>query len=217
MKLVVRKNVFSLVLLGTSFTSTSILAAPDCVLPVNDISWAVAAMDNDGIIGNYHSIPWVFKQDGIEDGTVSTQGYWEGMWYRSACDKIQASTHSIDGSGSYNDNFEVVFVTSQRFVAIKNDMLYRFGKKKIDSDKDGVSDENDLCPETNEGQTVDVYGCSASQFSEIDCITATSLWLDHTDYMTYVSGYLVKLMKNGEISGQEHGQFTSKASQLQCW
>ena len=118
-----KKTIFSLILLGTSFTSTSVLAVPNCVLPVNDTSWEVAVMDNDGTIGNYHSTPWVFKAD----GTMSAEGYWEGTWYRNACDKIRASTHAMDGSRV--DNFEVIFVTSQRFVAIKNDILYRFGKK----------------------------------------------------------------------------------------
>ncbi len=118
-----KKIVFSLVSLVILLTSTYVLAAPNCVLPIDNTSWDVAALDNNGAIGSYHPTPWVFKND----GQMSAEGYWKGTWYRNACDKIHAS---ITHNSGKEDVFEVIFATSQRFIATKNGNLYRFGKKK---------------------------------------------------------------------------------------
>jgi len=99
------------------------LAANDCVLPVNNTSWNVGAFNNDGTISDPHPTPWVFQNN----GTASAAGYWTATWQRDACDKVHVVlTHN---SGA-KDIFDVLFVTSNRLVAVKGDSLYRFGKKR---------------------------------------------------------------------------------------
>jgi len=102
------------VLLGASMTA---LATDECVLPVNNTAWDVGAFDNNGIVSAPHHVPWVFKRD----GTVSAAGYWSMTWQRAACDKV----HVVGF-----DTFDVYFVTSTRLIAVKGDILYRFGKKR---------------------------------------------------------------------------------------
>jgi hypothetical protein len=102
--------------------SINAMAADDCVLPIDGTYWSVASFNNDGAIGSFHPTPWFFTSDGI----VSAAGYWLGTWQRIACDKVHIeSTHT---SGAV-DVFDVLFLTSSRFVAVKGNNLYRFGKK----------------------------------------------------------------------------------------
>jgi len=87
--------------------------------------WSVAAMDDKGVIGNFHPTPWEFNDESMNAGALWAGGYRE----------IQGSAGSYDceilsqGSESPTDSFEVHFVTADRFIATKNDNLYRFGKK----------------------------------------------------------------------------------------
>ena len=110
----------SAVLLGTSI---NVLAANDCVLPVNNTAWEVGAFSNDGTIAGSHPVPWVFQND----GTVSAAGHWTATWQRGACDKVHVVLTTKNGA---KDIFDVLFVTSSRLVAVKGDSLYRFGKKR---------------------------------------------------------------------------------------
>ncbi len=103
--------------------SINALAADDCVLPVNNTSWDAATFNNHGAIGSYHPVPWVFQSN----GTASAAGHWTAKWQKGACDIIHMQLTRHNGA---KDIFDVFFVTSSRFVAVKGDNLHRFGKKK---------------------------------------------------------------------------------------
>lgn len=87
---------------------------------VNGTSWSVAGFEN-GSLGTYHPVPWIFKAD----NTVSAKGHWSGYWANTGENRVQI----FIPSGSTADIFEVYFVCSRWFVAVKNDNLYRLGKK----------------------------------------------------------------------------------------
>jgi hypothetical protein len=87
--------------------------------------WSVAAFDNNGALGGFHPVPWEFHRESMNAGNL-----WYGG-YRVSSDSASTFTAEIfmAGNTAPADQFEVVFVTADRFVATKNGALYRFGKK----------------------------------------------------------------------------------------
>jgi hypothetical protein len=79
--------------------------------------WSVAPMNDDGTLGSFDSIPWEFQNQSINAGTLWSCSY----------SPIPGSDNRINCKGSYS--FEVVFLTTNHFVATKDGSLYRFGKK----------------------------------------------------------------------------------------
>jgi hypothetical protein len=88
-------------------------------LPVDGTSWSVAEFAN-GVVGQYHDTPWIFQSS----NTVSAQGHWSGTWQPLGEDRIRVTIKQLQ------DECEVVFVTSDWFVATKADNLYRLGHKR---------------------------------------------------------------------------------------
>lgn len=100
------------------------LSTDHCNLSVDNTSWDVSAFEQNGSILGYHPTPWVFQRN----GRVSASGYWKATWKMVSCDRIHVDL-TMDRGGK-KDVFDVVFLTSNRFVAVTNDTLYRFGKKR---------------------------------------------------------------------------------------
>jgi hypothetical protein len=87
--------------------------------------WSVAAFDNNGTLGGFHPTPWEFNRQSMNAGALWVGGYQAIPGNDSAynCEIIGA------GGSDPADNFEVHFVSADRFVATKGGALYRFGKK----------------------------------------------------------------------------------------
>lgn len=96
-------------------------AADNCVLPVNNTSWDVTLMDNNGNIAPFHHVPWDF----FANGTLRSGDLWKAKWKKAGCDKVHVTLYHRGGG---TDVFDVLFVTSQRLIAVKNNRLYRYGK-----------------------------------------------------------------------------------------
>ncbi|WP_155893961.1 hypothetical protein [Cystobacter fuscus] len=91
---------------------------------INNTSWSVGALGDAAMTKDApHPTPWVFQAD----GSVRAQGYWVGAWV-SYPDQNKLKVTIVTTSG-LTDTFEVDFLTSNWFVATKNNQLYRYGKR----------------------------------------------------------------------------------------
>ncbi len=118
------KGIIVLTVASTLLNVSQAWIYDNCILPVKNTAWDVSSFEQAGAISGYHPTPWVFQSN----GKVSAAGYWKATWKRSTCDKINVNLIT-DREGEI-DKFDVIFVTSSRFVAVKNNMLYRFGKRR---------------------------------------------------------------------------------------
>ncbi|MCD4483408.1 hypothetical protein LQR31_02840 [Chromobacterium vaccinii] len=84
----------------------------------SNTQWSVAPFDNNGTISSFHPTPWEFG-----NGTMQAQGLWNGEYQHTPSSSNTIKCHLNNG-----DMFEVIFVTTTRFIATKNGGLYRFGK-----------------------------------------------------------------------------------------
>ena len=115
---------FFLFFASVSSVSSSLGAETD--KPLFDPSgtrWSVAGFEN-GYVRDYHPVPWEFHS-----GYCMNAGdIWVGNWsfIPNYPDRIHTSIKHKDGS---TDECDVVFVSSNWFVAVKDNELYRLGKR----------------------------------------------------------------------------------------
>jgi hypothetical protein len=88
-------------------------------------TWSVAAFDDNGALGSFHPTPWEFHQEAMNAGTLWVGGY---TAIPEDSDGIRCEILGA-GASAVTDSFEVFFVTPTRFIATKDGLLYRFGKK----------------------------------------------------------------------------------------
>ncbi len=88
---------------------------------VNETSWSVAGFEH-GSRGDYHLVPWVFHAN----KSVNAANLWAGVWSEIGENRIIVSIALTTG---LTDSFEVIFLSSFWFVAVKNGDLYRLGKR----------------------------------------------------------------------------------------
>jgi hypothetical protein len=86
-------------------------------------SWSVAAVDNNGTVsptgvGNV----WRFDAYSPVQNSMEAAGYWTGLYLF-----VPGISNGISCVLSNQDQFEVYFLTPTRFIATKNNVLYRFG------------------------------------------------------------------------------------------
>lgn len=86
-------------------------------------NWSVAEINNDAHVGSYHEVPWQFHNREVHAGTI-----WKGT-YTSIPGSNNGYHCEIIRNGVVTDAWDVYFVTSYRFVGVKNDALYRFGRR----------------------------------------------------------------------------------------
>lgn len=150
--------------LGNSFTTG---------LSVGTHTITLTGTDSDNIVGITSinisvQAAWYKDADGdlYSDGTMVTASSSPGVEYFKASDLTVTFGDCDDTSASVNPGMEEVCLDS-----IDND-CNPGTDDACDLDGDGVLDDEDLCPDTESGQTVDEYGCSASQ---------TPIWYNDVD------------------------------------
>jgi hypothetical protein len=87
--------------------------------------WSVAALDDNGQVGDFHPTLWEFHNPSMNAGALWSGGYNPVP----GCDDAYHCEILAAGSVVVSDAFDVFFVTPTRFVATKAGALYRFGKK----------------------------------------------------------------------------------------
>jgi hypothetical protein len=96
--------------------------------PVAGTQWSVAGYTNDGAMGAFHPTPWEFHQQAMNAGTDWFGGYSfsEGSNNTINCEIMTPAPLEVA------DAFQVCFLGENRFIAIKDGQLYRFGKKIVE-------------------------------------------------------------------------------------
>ena len=96
--------------------------------PVAGTQWSVAGYNNDGAMGAFHPTPWEFHQQAMNAGTAWFGGYSisEGSNNTINCEIMTPDSPKLA------DAFQVCFLGKDRFIAIKDGQLYRFGKKIVE-------------------------------------------------------------------------------------
>ena len=87
---------------------------------VNNTKWTVASLEGD-TVGKFHKTKWLFRKN----GTVQAGTFWKGSWTAVGTNHA----HLQIGKGSNTDGFDLHFLTPIRFVATKNGLLYRLGRR----------------------------------------------------------------------------------------
>ncbi len=87
---------------------------------VDDVSWTVAGFEDDQV-GPERS-EWVFEAG----GTVYSHGTWNGEWIETDQNEVRVTIFHPSGE---RDGFDVLFITPDRFIAVKGGSLYRYGVK----------------------------------------------------------------------------------------
>ncbi len=91
--------------------------------------WSVAVINNDGHFDlPFDSTPWEFHQGSMNAGAIWAGGYVFYNWVSGSDCRIACEIRWT-GSNTITDAFEVIFLTHDRFIATKNNALYRFGKR----------------------------------------------------------------------------------------
>ena len=104
--------------------SASIDTTPAEVFPAGT-KWSVAGIDHDLKYTAFHPTPWEFQQGTMNAGTL-----WKGSYrHVPGTDNRIVCEITMAGATRVGDIFEVVFVAPDRFLANKNGVLYRFGKR----------------------------------------------------------------------------------------
>ena len=91
----------------------------------NNTKWAVGAMENNGIAAPPHTTPWQFNDCSMNGGDI-----WYGGWKIVNENTIKCQI-LFNGMQNPVDNFEVVFLNDNFFIATKDSNIYRFGKRLV--------------------------------------------------------------------------------------
>jgi hypothetical protein len=81
----------------------------------------------------------------------------------------------------------------------------------MDEDGDGVSDDDDACLGTAEGEVVDSYGCSIDQYCPCD-----DGWKNHGKYVSCVAHTAEDFVDYGLITDEEKDVVVSEAGSSSC-
>lgn len=109
-----------------SFSLLLVASTNAFAVDVAGTSWRVGEFldTSSGICtGPVHPVSWTFHKN----GTVNAGDLWQGRWKDTSRERITVTIRRKDGS---TDAFDVVFLTSDTFVAVKGkNALYRFGTR----------------------------------------------------------------------------------------
>jgi hypothetical protein len=91
---------------------------------VNETHWKVSAFEDKGnglCTGPIHPVQWSFHAN----GTVNAGSIWSGSWKTLGDNRVHMKISFKDSSEK--DEFDVVFVSSEWFVGIKDKQIFRMG------------------------------------------------------------------------------------------
>ncbi len=80
-----------------------------------------------------------------------------------------------------------------------------------DFDGDGISDDEDICPDTTTGAVVDEAGCAIAQLCPCD-----DDWKNHGKYVSCVARTSEDFVEAGLITEEEKDASVSEAGQSSC-
>ena len=87
---------------------------------------------------------------------------------------------------------------------------------KVDSDGDGVSDDEDQCPDTPAGAIVDSHGCSIDQLAPCAGPGSSGVWENHGHYVSAVADAAQTFQAAGLITEEQKDVIVGTAAQSDC-
>lgn len=111
------------------------------------------------------------------------------------------------GNGDHHVGFEDVFGGGDRDY---NDIVFGI-HVRLDSDDDGLFDDEDACPASEPGALIDASGCSIA-----DHCPCEASWANHGDYVSCVADIANDFRAAGLISGKQRGAIVSSAARSSC-
>jgi len=86
----------------------------------------------------------------------------------------------------------------------------------LDSDEDGVPDDQDECPNTPSSAIVNVRGCSLDQIVPCAGPATGGRWRSHGEYMSALMRAVRSFQKSGLITSQERNALVRKGAKSDC-
>eukprot|EP01092_Planopodium_desertum_P013256 TRINITY_DN6336_c0_g2_i1.p1 TRINITY_DN6336_c0_g2~~TRINITY_DN6336_c0_g2_i1.p1 ORF type:complete len:101 (+),score=12.10 TRINITY_DN6336_c0_g2_i1:50-352(+) len=90
--------------------------------------WSAAGLDDSGVVDAFHPVPWEFHDGGI----ISAGSLWKGKYSPTPGAPGRFDVSLRVGIEAV-DVFQVIFVTTKTFIAVKDNAVYRFGSRIIKS------------------------------------------------------------------------------------
>lgn len=87
---------------------------------------------------------------------------------------------------------------------------------RVDSDGDGVSDDDDQCPNTAPGAIVTRSGCSIDQLVPCAGPVAGGKWKNHGEYVKTFSAVAYFFFSQGLLSAEERDRLIGSAARSNC-
>ncbi len=91
-----------------------------------------------------------------------------------------------------------------------------FGIAIIDSDGDGVPDNEDLCPDTAPGAIVDAHGCSIDQLVPCTGPAPGHTWKNHGAYVSAIAQVADTFLSQGRLTRQQKDAIVQAAANSSC-
>ena len=86
----------------------------------------------------------------------------------------------------------------------------------LDSDRDGVPDSTDQCPNTAPGAVIDAQGCSINQLVPCAGPVSGGTWKNHGHYVSAIARMAEAFLTNGRITEDEGEAVVKAAAQSNC-
>ena len=142
--------------------------------------------------------------------------------YRDGAELIPQKDEVTDTSWTFNSigrgnkkdgenqgaDLDEVWVFDEALTVDQINALKNFNTIVVDNDGDGVLDDEDECPDTPEGEFVDQFGCSMSQYCSPD-----EDWKNHGQYVSCVAHAAEAWLEEGVITEEEKDAIVSEAAQ----
>ena len=87
---------------------------------------------------------------------------------------------------------------------------------EMDSDGDGVPDDQDQCPDTQAGAIVDEHGCSIDQLVPCAGPRSGDVWENHGKYVSAVTDAAGAFQKANLITEEQKDAIVATAAQSNC-
>lgn len=185
---------------GGAYTADLSLAAPDFqFIATGHVTAEGTTVDLGVFTGGSELVFAIYVRD-----TGDT--FYSGDGSRNTDGRAHAMVTDL-GNGDYHIGFEDIWGGGDNdFDDIQLGIHVR-----LDSDDDGLFDDEDACPATEAGGLVDDSGCSIA-----DLCPCEDGWANHGAYVSCVSHAATDFRNDGLISGAERGKIVSAAAKSSC-
>jgi hypothetical protein len=114
------------------------------------------------------------------------------------------------------ENFNDLGQQTRGYSVVIDDLVFAPSPPVIDSDNDGVPDDEDQCSNTAEGAVVDAHGCSIQQLVPCDGPLSGGRWKNHGHYVSTLGKAIEAFIAQGLIAEEEGEGILEAAARGDC-